>query len=495
MAACRAVSAVFPIVIVPFIIAKLGIIGYGTWEALLSAATFCAFGQSATVNTMLWQMSNAYGSLDEERIRRLLQIGVFITLVQFLIIFPLVWIFRFQLTQLFNVPKAMITVASIVLPIFGGMMVLNIINECVGAIISGYQRTGVVSIIQTISQAVNYLVSIGGLYAGFGLLSLFIGYTVGIFTTSIANLIIANRLCPHLRLSPVLPTRQECQELWRYFSLMLVGSISAVLRDQKDKLLLTTFWSPVWTGYYSIASRLTGFISIMNSFFYVPALTAAGALNARRNWEGIKRIYSDIVSILVVLVGFMAVVIAGLHNRIVVLWIGNSLPEVGNIITWLVIGNVTAIILTGPGGAICKGIGRIGIEASYWAIGIIINVFLTVVLVIIYNEMGTIAASALSWAISSIAFLFILHNKLDLPKRVSWRAIKSLVAIIGTVIIIRNLSALWPYVGTRTGVAFSIATMMICAFPVFIFLLWAVKAIPLSSEIFVKSFRMITGKR
>jgi len=491
MAACRAVSAVFPLVIVPFIVVKLGIIGYGTWEALFSAATLCALGQSATVNTMLWQMSNAFGAQDEEKVRRLLQIGVFVTLAQFLIIFPSVWLLHHQLTKLFHVPPTMIAVAAIALPIFGGLMVLNNLNECVGAVISGYQHTGVVTIVQTVSQAANYIISIGCLLAGFGLLSMFIGFSVGFLLTSSVYFVIANRYCPHLRLSPVLPTRQEYQALYGYFSLMLFGSFSAVLRDQKDKLLLASFWSPVWTGYYSIASRLIGFISIMNSFFYVPVLTAAGALNARGDWAGIKRIYADVVSIVVVLVGFMAVVIAGLHDRLVVLWIGKSVPQVDTILSWLVIGNVTAILLTGPGTAVCKGIGRLGIEASYWAIGIGLNIILTITLVMRYGEMGTIAASALSWAFSSMAFLVILHKKIDLPRSVSWRAVRALGVIIGTVILIKYLSALWPASVTRSGALLSIALLTIGALPCYLTLLWVTKVIPLSPE----TFRTLFGKK
>jgi O-antigen/teichoic acid export membrane protein len=220
----------------------------------------------------------------------------------------------------------------------------------------------------------------------------------------------------------------------------------------------------------------------MNNFFYVPVMTAVGALNAKNDWDSINRIYSNTIGIVAVLVGFVAVVIAGLHERLLVLWIGRDIPEVGIIISWLVFGNITAILLTGPGSAICKGIGRMGMEASYWGIGIFFNIILTFALIKTYGAMGSIAASSLSWAVSSTFFLWFLHKNVDLPWRISFRSVKVLLIILASVVLVRYLSTYWPNSVKRIDALWQTSLLGLVTFVGYLAMLLAVKIIPLSLD-------------
>lgn len=443
MAVCRAGSAVFSLLLVPVVIAKLGVSGYGTWELIFSAATICSMMQSAVVNTLLWQISNAYGVEDEDRVRRVLSIGVTITLAQFIIIVPFVWFFRFDILNIFHVANSSVDAFALIMPLFCGIMILNGVSECIGTIISGYQRAGVVTMVQSLAQVLNYSASIGFLLAGFGLRSMFIGYAINYLFVGILYYFIARRLCPHLRIFPAIITREEIKNLRSYFSLMMVGAFSGIFRDEKDRLILSAYYSPEWVGYYSISLRLVGFITLMNNFFYVPILTAIGAINARGEWGQIRKIYADTIVIISVVVGFMALIIAGLHERILILWLGFNISEVGSIVLWLVFGSVTAILLTSPGTAICKGIGRMGMEASYWTLGIFFNLIFTLVFVPYFGPLGAIAASSLSWMISSIFFLYFFHKNMDISWRLSFQSVKGLVVIGLGILFAQYLSDSW----------------------------------------------------
>jgi membrane protein EpsK len=480
MAACRGVSAVFSLLLVPIVISKLGLTGFGTWEILFSVAILTSMFQAATSNTMLWQISNAYGLQDETRVRRLLQIGISITLVQFIVFVPAVWVLRHHLVACFHVTHDMLGAAALMLPLLCGMMILNGINECIGAVISGYQHTGLVTLVQSIAQVANYCVSVCCLMSGLGLLSMLIGYSANYVVACIMYLLVARRHCPRLRLLPTVPSRSEVAELYGYFSLVMIGSISGVLRDEKDKLVLTSFFSPLWTGYYSISLRLISCISLMSTFFYVPVMAAVGALNSRGDWDSIRRIYSNAISIIAVFVGLTAVVIAGLHERILLVWIGKDIPEVGTILLWLVFGNITAILLTGPGTALCRGIGRMGMEAGYWVIGIIINTLLTIVLIKASGAIGSVAASALSWAISSMFFLWFMHNNIDLPWTISFRSVKVLAIVFVTIGLVHFLSANWPVSSNHSYAVCSTALLAMIAVVCYVGLLMATRTVPSS---------------
>ena len=491
MAACRGVSSVFALLTVPVIITKLGVVGFGIWEAIFSVALLCSLMQSATINTMLWQMSNAYGAKNEEKIQRLVQIGITVILVQVVVVVSVVWLFRYEIIKLLQVPQDMFMTCVSILPIFCGLVVFNGASECIGAIISGYQRAGLVTMVQTIAQVLNYSISIGCLLFGFGLISMFIGYVVNYLFAGIAYFFIARRYCIGLKLLPTVPTTAELRELYGYFTLMAFGSITAVMRDQKDKLVLATLFTPAWTGYYSIAMRLIGFITLMNSFFYVPVMAAVGAINAQGKWSKIKRIYGDVIVTIAVLVGFMAVIIAGLHERLVLIWIGKDIPEVGVILLWLVFGSITAILLTGPGTAICKGIGLVKIEASYWGVGIILNIVFTVVLINTHGALGSVAASSLSWVFSSMFFLWLLHRHIDLPLRSTWLSVKALFVVIFSVALLRTLSFFWPLGTNRMEVLMPTFSLVAIALVCYLFLLATFKIIPLNLNLLLS----LVGRR
>jgi peptidoglycan biosynthesis protein MviN/MurJ (putative lipid II flippase) len=103
----------------------------------------------------------------------------------------------------------------------------------------------------------------------------------------------------------------------------------------------------------------------------------------------------------------------------------------------LLCGYAPAVILTGAGTCICKGIGRIEIETVYVAISLILNIGLTIILVQSVGPTGTVIATALSWAIGSVFFAFYLHRHLALEVEATLRAAKACIAIIAAILLIR----------------------------------------------------------
>jgi O-antigen/teichoic acid export membrane protein len=85
-------------------------------------------------------------------------------------------------------------------------------------------------------------------------------------------------------------------------------------------------------------------------------------------------------------------------------------------------GSASAAMLTGPGTAICRGCGRPGIEATYLTVNLGLNLVFTISLVLLIGPIGTAVATGLTWALSSILFLIVLHLRLDLPVQASQRA-------------------------------------------------------------------------
>ena len=238
MMACRIAAMLVSLVTVPFVIGRLGLLGYGSWEVLLSVSTITTIFQNAIGGTLLWRVSSAYGAGDKSEIRRLPGLGVAITLIMFAVTLTLVLAGRHFLVQFFHIPPELRLSAEVILPCIVGITVLGGINESLAAVLRGSQEAGYTSVIQTLAGFMNAGVLLTGLARGAGLWSLLAGYSVAAVTTGIGYYLRASYLYGWFDIRPKLPTRQDVLAMRRYLGCLSIGSFSSLLRGETDKLVL-----------------------------------------------------------------------------------------------------------------------------------------------------------------------------------------------------------------------------------------------------------------
>jgi O-antigen/teichoic acid export membrane protein len=451
----RVLTTLVTFIYIPIVVGKLGMAGFGTWESIIAVSLLCNIFQGTVSGTVLWLISNAYGSGDIENVRRHARMAVSVSLILFALITPLAWIGRFQLVRLFKVPLEFAPTAAWIFPCVVGLMLLGTINEVLVALIGGFQRAGLAVFLQAVSVIAYNAIVIVCLALGFGFRSLLVGYSAGFFISGAALCLAARRILGPFSLVPLWPTRAVLTKIAPYAGFMLLGTLSVAFRDQADKIILSSVASPVWTGYYGIASRLAGLVTLACTFFYVPTIAASGALFANDDVPGIHRVYNDVITATSFLVGLVVVIVAGLHDRLIFLWMGKPIPEAGGILYLLLIGHTAAVILTGTGSSVCKGMGIVRIETVYIVIGLVLNILLKITLIPLFGAVGTVASSAISWGCSSLVFVVLLHKQTQLPRSSTIKAFKTLLNIMVCVWIARRLAAILPMEANRLSVLFS----------------------------------------
>ena len=412
--AARIITAGLSLVVIPVLVSRLGVAGYGTWEALLALSSLSAIFQLAISGTLVWRISEAYGQGDTPEIRRVARVGAAAHLTLFLLLWPVAFLLREPAVVFLKVSPESRAIASTMFPALAAFVLLGGLSETLEAIVSGCQRTGLVNVVGAAAQILNYLVVIIVAVLGGGLWSLLAGQSVG-FAVRLAGAWMAARTSfGAVSLVPLLPHKHDWA-LFKYSGWLTVSGVASSLRDQTDKIVLSSLASPAWVGYYGMAARLSGLVLEVLRPLYSPMLTAAGALWAMHDTEGVRSLYSRGMLIVSILTGTVAVVVAGLVDRLVVFWIGEAIPEVRVLLWLLITGTASAAILTGTGTAISRGCGQAAIEATYLGVNLVLNLVFTIVLVLLIGPLGTAVATGLTWALSSILFLFVLHRRMDLP--------------------------------------------------------------------------------
>ena len=421
-ALCRMAQAVVSIAAVPVVLTKLGLVGYGVWQTIeaLSASATLLIGPLS--GTLLWRGSVAYGCEDDVAMYRTPGIGLLLTSILLLCALP---VFRVAtpLGRLVHVPPALMHQFAYVMPSIVLLTVAGGFVDSFGAVVDGNQRISHGVIVRTLGQSLKYVVAIAFFFAGYGLESLLFGFLASLAFMVVAMAILARRLCPLIHPFPVIPTKHELKSGGRYGGLLFVGYVSAALRDQTDKLVFAFFASPVWVGYYAIASKLANLVMDINSFVYNPTVTAAGALSSNSETSRVAILYTTLMAWVPMVSGMGLVIVVGLHNQLMHLWLGRAIPQVVPLLLMLVLANALVVAVTGPGTSICRGIGRVEIETAYVVFNLILNAVFTVVLVKLIGAIGTVIASVGSWTLGAAYFAWYLHRNITLPIRSTMKAI------------------------------------------------------------------------
>ena len=434
-AICRVATSLLALVLIPIIIRHVGVNGYGTWAVLMTISQVLLLFQSAITGTLLWSFSKAFNNRDEQIIQRLLGIGLTVNLIHFCGVFLVFLALRDWLFGIFKVPAMFMPIMLWVMAVafVGGFV------ELTNTVVSGAQKMALSSSMRTAATFLQQIVSIAFLVQGYGLWALVIGFLANQILSLVGGRFLIRRVAPNLKMRFCWPTSQETAALRGYGGSLVVGCISATLRAQLDRLVLASFASLTWVGYYEIATRLCSLIFEFNRYFFMPLIPASAALHAQNKKAELNQLFTQFMTITGFATGMATVVVGGLHDRLMAAWIGSAPPEAILILCILLVSGFVQLILTGPGSAICRGIGEAKIETYYLTISLILNLILTIVLVKILGFIGTVIASAVATVVSGVCFCVVLHSRTSLPVSESWRTLRNCAAVLSSIALLRCL--------------------------------------------------------
>jgi O-antigen/teichoic acid export membrane protein len=261
------------------------------------------------------------------------------------------------------------------------------------------------------------------LLAGGSLNALLWGMIAGFSAILVISYVTASSLCGRVCLWPLWPGRQDLAVLAPFAGLLLLSNLTLVLRDNTDKILLASLGSPTMAGQFAIAQRFSSIIMQMGWTVCLPLTASVGSLYAARNWTAIRQLYSHVSTWLVVATGLAGFLICTLREPLLVLWLGEDQPQAHGYLVMLVFGVTSALAFTGAGVALVKGVGRPGLETAYMVITLALIVITKPLLIAVLGAVGCVISSAASWCLGGICFLFMLHRRLDLPREILTRSI------------------------------------------------------------------------
>ncbi len=392
--------------VVRVLVTNLGLQGYGLCETLMSLLTISSIGSAVVGGVMLRETSRLVAQKRSCELVESFRRGIGAALLWGCGAGVLLVAFRFRVATLLSVPPADFNEYGQAVAIFGIALPVVAVAEVSLNLLSGIGRSGIASVITIICSVLGGVLGAVLCICGLAVRGFAIGQFVTIVLSACIGCAVSKRYSPELLFCPKILGTTISGRTSRYALFLAFGSIALIARDGIDKLLVARHASADWSAMIGISQRLCIPIVLVCTMIYVPTVACAASLSATNDWHGIRRIHQSTSRFLSLLAGALGVAVYGLHRVAALIWLGRGCPELSATLYWILFGTVFAIILTGTISSILKGAGVIRPELWYILLGLVMNGILKYYWCDV-SPIGSLMASAVSWACSSVLFVVL----------------------------------------------------------------------------------------
>lgn len=416
MAVSRMASLLVLIGVAPLVVARLGVEGYGVWETLATIQTSVAVLHSVVGAVCLWAFSRIHGAGTEDDARELgrrLRGGFLLIGVVAAIFFGGLGL---ALVSSIHAPPEALANAQLATVWMAAVCGVATVNQVTLAIVAGSQRAGAAAMIQSIGIMVGAAATVISLQAGWGLLALPTGITVGATAT---ELLATRAAAAAIGLSGTklsLPTAADVRQYGRYALALLLTSATVLFRDQADRVLVATTETALATAYLAVGGRVASVVLQLSAALLTPLAAALGAEFARSDVAECRRLYLRYAQLLVALVGTLAVCAVWLRGPLLVAWFGDSLHGAAPYVGWSLFGVMAATLLSAPAMVYARATGDAKPELWVAAVTLVLVLASKPLATLACGGLGATASSAACWAAGSALFLAIAQRRFGLPR-------------------------------------------------------------------------------
>ena len=410
---------VFPIpfLLIPFVLGKVGIGGYGIYAVFLTVIGFTSLTDLGMFGTLTKHVAEYYAKGDFGALKRLLDAGLMLYVFISLFLMGALWVFFGHLVPLLfrdvSTPHGELRILWLVMI---ATMGINFVTAPFSSVALGLQRMDVTSVLGFVSVVSNAIFTVVFLSLGWHL--------TGLLCANLASALMGlallvgsvHKLLPQVSINPFRFDRKEMKEIFSFSWRLYTMQISTVVQIQIEKIYLAWLVGVIPVGWYNIANTGGQKARRLPELLLAPLMAAAAELDARGHEEKLKELYYRSHKYLAFL-SVPIVVLAGVLCRpFVNLWLGPELNVVALPLALLVLTNV-ATITTGPGAFIFIGQGELTPAVTAAVSTTALNLVMSFFLIRWYGFPGAVLGTLASACIGAALFIYLFHRYTGYPYR------------------------------------------------------------------------------
>jgi O-antigen/teichoic acid export membrane protein len=255
-----AIELAIGLVMLPFNTRHLGASEYGLWMLAASIVAYFPVLDLGYGYAMERFVAHYRARQNATAINEIASTLVFVFAGLGLLAFMVAALIAWQLGPLFNLSAAQARTGGIVLLLVAGQLALGLPFAIFGAVVNGFQRTYLNSVVGTAAALTVAAVNVAVLRAGGGLVDLVAATTATRMAGYIAYRHNAYRVFPMLRIRPSLLRTTRLREVTGFSVFMLIQDASNKINYATDPIVIATVLTTGAVAIWTVAQRLADLV-------------------------------------------------------------------------------------------------------------------------------------------------------------------------------------------------------------------------------------------
>lgn len=414
----------------PFILAHVGLEAYGLWAASFILVSYVGVSTMGISNVYIKFVAQYAARRDFKRINELLSTGLSITVPACLLVFGLLyWFWPRVLVYLHVAPNleedARVVVLSVV-AIFLASISLSAFRD----VLAGVQKSRFLQITWVIGYLTETALIFWLVGIGRGIRGLAEAFLIRTAIEIGLAIILAFRILPWLRVSPMRCTREAAHTIFSFGSVVQLQSLMAIGLNSVERAMAAPLIGLAATGLLDIGNKLPSMAASLPSAFagsFIPAASYlhGGLEGSEEQRDAIRKLYLKGARYMNLTCAFVCGLLAAIPLPLLDVWMGKRYPGAAVLMVLFTI-QTQVHLMTGPGTSILKGVGRPK-EEFHYAIPNIIALLITVPLIRLilgqWTAIGIGYSVTVATLIAAIYFLYHANHILGIPALQYFKAV------------------------------------------------------------------------
>lgn len=400
------IGFIFPFLLVPFIIKHIGEAEFGIYAlsyGFIGAFTLLDLGISTSYIKFI---SEYYNRQEFDNLNRTINTGMLFYFIFTILFCILGFLFSSFILSVIKIPHGLYDKGLFAIRICLLIFVVATNSYMFISVLTSLQKLYVNSIIGIIVGILNFVGIIFTLSFGYGLYGLLI---VQFFTACLSTLLgfmLAKRSMPQMSFGLKYIKWDFFKKMSGFGLQMQVSKTSSFLSEKYDEFLLGVFSSLNSVTYFNLAGRIVRLGRFLPIQLFQQVAPVAAELNAKEEKDKLNQLFSDTSKYLTLVALPLFIYIFLFADLILVTWIGTDYKATVFLLRILVVGQIVNLTISAPGNAIIPNIGIPKYLMREGLIMLVINLFLSYILIRYYDIVGAAIGNSVSMVIGSVYMYF-----------------------------------------------------------------------------------------
>jgi O-antigen/teichoic acid export membrane protein len=268
----------------------LGTVGYGVWTLILSLTGYLGLLDLGVRGAVTRYIAKFHSQTDHEKSSEVASSAMAIFGSAGVIAILASLIFAFFVVGHLHIPPGYLTAARVVLVLTGFNIATSLVNGVYGGVIVGLQRFDLTNAIEIGISVLRAGSVVMVLHYGYGIITLAVVQLAFTLARWAANLILARRLYPELKIRPHLADRAGIKLIFSFSVFSFLLHVSASLIYASDSIVIGAYLPVAAVTFYVIGGNLVEYARTLVQGISQTLTPLASSMDTRNDPEQLKKL-------------------------------------------------------------------------------------------------------------------------------------------------------------------------------------------------------------